>query len=355
MSEKVGIILVNYKDYVNKFLAECRDSLKQQSYPDFNVYIVDNASSEESRRYIRNHYPEAIIVPRPDGNYSAANNAGIKKAGEDGCRYMVIANMDTRFDPDWLGELVRGFQGKPDAGFVQSKMLLYPQNKEEWQQPRINSLGNIMNLLGFGFTSAYREKDREIKNVPEIRGYASGTSFITSREVIEDIGYYDEEYWMYHDDIEMSWRAKLAGYKIYLAPRSVVYHKYEFGRSIRMLYYMERNRYLAVFHYYRCPTLFLILPAMAVMELGMILYSIPGKWFLTKIKADLYFLNPGNWVKIFRKREQVKKLRRKGDREVVFDFKGRVLFQEIDNPVLKYIANPVFDLYWQVVKRLIFW
>ena len=355
MPEKAGVILVNYKDYVNKFLAECRDSLKRQSYPDFNVYIVDNASSEESRQYIRDNYPEAIVIPRSDGSYTAANNAGIKKAREDGCRYLVIANMDTRFEPNWLEELVQGFRAKPDAGFVQSKMLLYPADKEEWQHPKINSLGNIMNFLGFGFTSAYREKDRQVEETPQIKGYASGTSFITSGEVIDDIGYYDEEYWMYHDDIEMSWRVKLAGYKIYLAPRSVVYHKYEFGRSIRMLYYMERNRYLAVFHYYRCPTILIILPALLAMELGMILYSIPGRWFLIKMKADAYFLNPKNWVKIYKKRKRVQKLRKKKDREVVLPFEGRVLFQEIDNPVLRYIANPMFDLYWRSVKKLIFW
>lgn len=355
MSEKAGIILVNYKDYVNKFLAECRDSLKQQSYSDFNVYIVDNASSDDSRQYIADNYPEAVIIPRPDGNYTAANNAGIKRAKEDGCRYFVIANMDTRFDPEWLKELIRGFQSKEDAAFVQSKMLLYPATEEEWELSKINSLGNIMNFLGFGFTSAYREKDREIEGMPEIEGYASGTSFITCREVIEDIGYYDEEYWMYHDDVEMSWRARLAGYRIYLAPRSVVYHKYEFGRSVRMLYYMERNRYLAIFHYYRCPTLLLLLPAIAGMEMGMILYSVPGKWFNTKMKVDSYFLNPKNWVKICNKRRRVKKMRRKRDREVVYCFEGRVLFQEIENPVLKYVANPVFNLYWRIIKRIIIW
>src|SRR6056297_1001122 len=135
MSEKVGIILVNYKDYVNKFLAECRDSLKQQSYPDFNVYIVDNASSEESRRYIRNHYPEAIIVPRPDGNYSAANNAGIKKAGEDGCRYMVIANMDTRFDPDWLGSWSGASKASPTPGSSSPKCFFTLKTRKNGNSP----------------------------------------------------------------------------------------------------------------------------------------------------------------------------------------------------------------------------
>jgi hypothetical protein len=355
MSGKAGIILVNYKDYVNKFLAECRDSLREQSYTDFNVYIVDNAGSEVSGEYIRNNHPEAVIVPREDGNYAAANNAGIKKAKEDGCEYFVIANMDTRFDKDWLRYLVEAIKELPDAGFVQSKILIYPRADKEWEHPRINSLGNIMNFLGFGFTGSYQESDREIEGYPEITGYASGCSFITSRKIIDEIGGYDEEYWMYHDDVEMGWRVKLAGYKIYLAPGSIVYHKYEFGRSIRMLYYMERNRYLAMLHYYACPTLILLLPAMAAMEVGMILYSIPGKWFGTKMKACFYFWKPSTWFKIRRKRKKINALRTKREKDIIKSFEGRVLFQEIENPILKYIANPVFAFYWRVIQKLIYW
>jgi hypothetical protein len=355
MPEKAGVILVNYKDYVNKFLAECRDSLRKQSYPDFNVYIVDNAGSEASGEYIKNNYPEAIIIPREDGNYAAANNAGMKKAKEDGCHYFVIANMDTRFAPKWLEELVKAMDNLEDAGFVQSKMLLYPQTEEEWHHPDINSLGNIMNYLGFGFTGAYREKDREVEGYPEIAGYASGCSFITTGTVIDRIGYYDEEYWMYHDDVEMGWRVKLAGYKIYLAPKSVVYHKYEFGRSVRMLYYMERNRYLAILHYYTCPTILLLLPAIVAMDLGMIFYSIPGGWAKTKFKANLYFLKPSTWKKIVRKRKKVKNLRTVKEKDIIKHFEGRVLFQEIENPVLKYIANPLFNIYWKIIKKLVHW
>jgi hypothetical protein len=355
MSGKAGIVLVNYKDYANKFLAECRDSLRKQSYPDFNVYIVDNASSETSREYIKNNYPEAVIIPRKDGNYAAANNAGMKKAGEDGCQYFVIANMDTCFDRDWLFELVVAMKGLKDAGFVQSKMLLYPETKEESGRPRLNSLGNIMNFLGFGYTSAYKESDRDIDGYPEITGYASGCSFITGKEIIDKIGYYDEEYWMYHDDVEMGWRVKLAGYSIYLAPKSRVYHRYEFGRSIRMLYYMERNRYLVMFHYYTCPTLFLLLPAIAAMEAGMMVYSIAGGWAGTKIKVCLYFWKPSTWVKIMQKRRRVKALRVTKEKDIIKYFEGRVLFQEIDNPVLKYVANPAFNIYWNIIKRIIHW
>lgn len=354
---KIGIVLTNYKNYANNYLLEFRDGLRNQDFPadSFILYIVDNASSEESRSFIKGCYPEAVLVTRNDGNYAAANNVGINKAREDGCEYFVIVNMDVMLDQNWLSSLFEAFVNSKDAGMVQSKILLYPKDDDERKMPLVNSLGNFFHFLGFGFTSAYKQKDEKIDGVPEIFGYASGCSFITSREVIDKIGMYDEEYYMYHDDLEMGWRAKLAGYKTFLAPKSIVYHKYEHSRSINMLYYMERNRYLAVLHYYSLATLFVLLPALIAMEFGMFFYSIVNGWLKTKIKIYLYFLKLSSWRKIFLKRKKLREIRMLKDKEVLQDFKGEVLFQEIDNPVLKYIANPVFNAYWQVVKKIIYW
>ena len=224
--KKTGIILINYKDYAKKFLEECRDSLYSQSYPkeDFKVYIVDNSSSKESREYLKKTYPEATIIPRPDGNYAAANNEGILRAIKDSCSYFVIANMDTKFDENWLSELVKAVKENPEAGMIQSKVLLYPKDGD-LNYPKINTIGNIIHYLGFGFTSSYKLADKKIEGYPEII-YASGCSFIVSKKVLDKIGAYDENYYMYHDDTEMGLKARLAGYKNLLAPRSIVYHKY---------------------------------------------------------------------------------------------------------------------------------
>lgn len=357
--EKVGLVMVNYKDYAKNFLDECRDSLRAQTFPKeiTNVYIVDNASSPETVEYLNKTYPEAIVVPREDGNYSAANNAGIKKAKEDGCKYFVIVNMDVKFDEHWLEELVKAIKSDKKIGFVQSMILLYPKNDEEWKKPKINSIGNVSHYLGFGFTRGYNEP---LANYPDqelqpIKGYSSGCSFITTDEVLEKIGGYDEEYYMYHDDLEMSWRLKLAGYKIMMAPKSIMYHKYEFARSVRMLYYMERNRFLAIFSYYKWLTIVLFLPALAFMELGMWAYAILNGWIMTKIKVKWYFWKPSTWKHIFRVRKEVKILRKVKDKDIIKDFSGKIEFQEIANPLLKHVANPILNFYFKVISKLIFW
>jgi len=356
--KKIAIILVNYQDYAKRFLAECRDSLRAQNYPKelFRVYIIDNASSEESFNYLKNVYPEAHIIARADGNYAAANNTGIEQGTEDGCEYFVIANMDTKFDADWLGELVLAAENNPLAGIVQSKILLYPKTEEEWKRPKINTLGNSVHYLGFGMTTHYGEEDKEGgEEYPEIKGYASGCSLLVKKEVLDKINGYNEEYYMYHDDLEMGWKARLFGYKIILAPKSIVYHKYEFERSVRMLYYMERNRYIAVFSFYSLNTIVMLLPALILMDLGMLAYSIFKGWFKTKLDVYSYFIQPENWTKISLFRQEIKKNRTKSDQEVANDFTGELLFQEISNPVLKCIGNPVLNYYWKIIKPLIKW
>ncbi len=354
--EKVAIILVNYKDYANRFLAECRDSLRLQDYPGdkFKIFIVDNASSKGSLEYLNTAYPEAEIIARPDGNYSAANNAGIKRATEQGFKLFVIANMDTKFDHYWLRELVKAVNTGEQVGIAQSKILLYPKNKEEWNNPLINSSGNIMHFLGFGFTSDYGKKDYAI-NSRLISGYASGCSLIIKKQVLDKTGGYDEEYYMYHDDIELCWRAKLAGYKIALAPDSRVFHKYEFSRSILMFYYMERNRYLAMFSYYKFLTILIILPMILAMDLGILAYSAVNGNIKAKLKVYLYFLKRKTWQHVFQVRKKVRKFRIVRDKEIIQYYSGSVRFQEIDNLLLKYIGNPLCEIYWRMVKKIILW
>jgi len=349
----VGIIIINYKDYAEKFLVECRDSLRNQNFQEqFKIYLVDNASSEESRAYLKSNFPEAAVIPRKDGNYCAANNAGIRQAASDGCDLFVIANMDVKFDENWLQELVKAVESDEKIGVAQSKIMLYPKNDEDL---KINSLGNTHHFLGFGFTDNYNQPDKEIISLIEIKGYASGCSLIIKKEVIDNIGFYDEEFYMYHDDFELGWRTKLANHKTVLAPKSIIYHKYEFSRSVKMLYYMERNRYLTMLIYYKIPSLILFLPAILTMEIGILFYSIINGWFKTKLKANAYFFKPKTWQQIFKQRKFINKIRHKNDKQIIKNFVGKVEFQEIENPVLKYVANPFFNFYLNLAKRIIFW
>jgi hypothetical protein len=364
MDKKIGIILINYRDYARRFLTTCRDSLRQQNYPQelISVYIIDNGATLETTNYLQEIYPEAEIIPRLDGNYAAANNLGFQIALQEDCDYIVSVNMDTEMDICWLKELVKALDENPRAGIAQSKVLLFPKDEAEKENPRVNSLGNVIHFLGFGFTSFYGQVEKINKEqgaYPLIKGYASGCSFIIRSEVLlaldldNDGKYYNEEYYMYHDDLELSLKVKLTGYQIILEPLSRIFHKYEFTRSTKMIYYMERNRYLTMMIFYpRYLLLIISLPALIV-DIALLFYSFFGSWFKEELKIYRYFLKSDTYDKILTARERVKRLKGQSFSVLAKDFSGKIEFQEIANPVLKYVANPILNAYWFIVKKII--
>lgn len=351
MNKKVAVILVNYHDYANRFLQDCRDSLRAQSYDNFQVYIIDNDSNKETLTYLQSQYQEAIILSRDDGNYSAANNLGFKTALEDGANYLVALNMDTKVDPNFITELVKALELNKEAGIAQAKILLY--SKDDNQNNRINSIGNIIHFLGFGFTDAYGQTDFDIADYPEIKGYASGCAFIITAEAFKAVGGLNEEFYMYHDDVELSLKIKLAGYKVILAPQSRVWHKYEFNRSVKMFYYMERNRYLTLLIFASKKYLALIFLPLLFMDIAMFIFATLSGRLKELLKVYRYFFQSQNLDKIFTERKRLQKINKLKFSEIAHNFQAKIEFQEIANPILKYIANPLMSVYWWLIKKFI--
>ncbi|MCX6795297.1 MAG: glycosyltransferase family 2 protein [Candidatus Falkowbacteria bacterium] len=356
--KKVGIVLINYHDYAQKFLIPCRDALRSQDYPKelVNIYLIDNASSEDSCNFLKNTYSEAMVLPRIDGNYCAASNLGFKQADRDGCEYLVALNMDTEVQPGWLEKLVEALEKNPDAAIAQSLIYLAPKTEAEKLTPRLNTAGNVINFLFFGFTSFYGQsflrsgisKD----SYPEI-SYPSGCSFIIRREVFEEIGGYNEDYYMYHDDLSLGLKAHLLGWKIILAPLSTVFHKYQFGRNKRNFYYLERNRHLVYRAFYSRRARMVLFPAFWLMDFGLLLFSIPGGWFEVKWKLYRELASKNFAKQIQRERDNFLKVAKVKQKIIAKNFSGQVQFAEIDNFVLKYLVNPAFNAYWKIVKKII--
>ncbi len=350
--------MVNFKDYAERFLEEAAVSLRLQSYSadSFRLYIVDNVSTEESRQAIARICPEAIIISREDGNYCAANNAGAAAAIADGAEYLIFANMDTVFSPTWLEELVICLESDRSIGIAQSKVFLY--RGDMVGEERINSLGNLIHFLGFGFTrgnghpaSEYDRYLSEAGKYPDI-SYASGCSLMIGKALFVWIGGYDEQYYMYHDDVELSLKVKLAGYRVALAPKSVLWHKYEFSRSVGMLYYMERNRHIFFLSFYPLHIIFLLALPLLAMDLGVVIFSLKNGWTKGLMRAVGYFFRAKSWSHIIKRRRELRVLAGNRRKKIILSsLVGRLDFQEIDNPLLK-IVNPLFDIYWKIIRKI---
>jgi len=352
MSKKIAIILVNYKDYAEKYLAECLAGLRKQDYKgEMKIFITDNGSIDESYNYLKQAAPEAEIVANKNNDgFAKGNNDAIKLALARGFEYVILFNLDTVIEADCVRKMAEVADSDSGIGAVQARLMLWPD------KDKINSLGNVTHFLGFGYAEGYGTENRDwrIENRDLKICYPSGAAVLFTKTALEKVGLFDEEFWMYNEDQDLGWRLWLMGFKCVLAPEAVVYHKYEFSRSIKKYYWLDRNRIIAMLKNYSLGTLILILPAFVLMEIGLIFFAYKNGWFFAKMKVYSYFLNSANWQKIMAERKKVQALRTVGDRPIVRMFSGRIWYQEIGETRLK-IANVIFNAYWKIVRVLISW
>lgn len=349
MNKKVAIIISpNYKDYAEKYLAECFAGIKKQDYAgEMKIFITDNESSEESFGYLKNILPDAEIARNKNNDgFAKGNNDAMKLALAQGFDYIILFNMDTVAESDCVRKMVEAAESEEKIGAVQARLMLYDDKN------KINSLGNVTHFLGFGYAYGYGEEYNG--NYRREICYPSGAAVLFKAQALNKVGLFDEEFWMYNEDQDLGWRLWLYGFKCVLAPNAVVYHKYQFARSIKQYYWMDRNRIIAILKNYHWATLLLIFPAFIIMEIGLLFFAAQGGWFKEKMDVYKYFLNFKNWRYIMEARRQAQKLRQVKYRNIVKLFSGRIWYQEIGDRKLK-IANIIFNAYWEIIKVLIRW
>ncbi len=379
MNNKVAIILINYKTYAEKYLGDFLVSFTKQDYQgEMKLFIVANETSEKSYNTIKTMVETQnfaslqieIIRNQTNDGFAKGNNDAMRKAMKQGFENIILFNMDTVLAPDCISKMVEAGEISNDKfpisnqvqnskfkiqnlpiGCVQARLMLWPEME------KINSLGNKTHFLGFGYCVGYNEKignwKLEIGNFPKIC-YPSGAAVLFKKELLEKIGLFNEEYWMYNEDQEIGWRTWLSGHKCVLAPEAVAYHKYEFSRSITKYYWMDRNRVITILLCYKWLTLIFIAPAFIIMEFGLLLFAWRGGWLKEKMNVYKYFFNIKNWRFILKNRKKNQSLRQVKDKDIIKMFSGKISYQEIESPVLK-IANVFFEIYWLIIKKLIIW
>jgi hypothetical protein len=356
---KVAIIYLSYnsRDYIDPVA----DSIAALNYPDdaLEFIIVDNNSTDGSQKYIRENIvtragddlPEVMFFPKDDNpGFAGGNNLAIEHALLEGFDYVYLLNMDAKLHPDAIKEVVDMAESSEDIGSVQSFMKL-------WKDPdTVNSTGGMTHFLGFGYV---RDNGSPVSEVTVEDGaevsYASGAAVLFKADVLREVGDLEEFYFMYHDDLELGLRIRLAGYKNVFAKKSVAYHDYEFGRSIKKLFWMEKNRWLVLLSHLRWPTLFLLAPFLVGLEIALIPLSIIGGWWKQKLFVYIDFFKPETWKHIFKKRKRSKIIREVTDRELTSIFTGRITHQQTDSALVKYVANPLLTVCWRVLHTLIVW
>lgn len=348
--KKVAIIILTYNS--QRYFRPLFDSLLEQNETGLEVKIilVDNASVDGSIDIIKDQYPAVIILKNLENlGFAAGNNVGLRYALCNNFDYAVLLNQDIRVDKEWLVNLAKSFADNENLGAVQPLIKRWPEKE------KINSAGNFFHYLGIGYSGYDGCLVDEIKLSVKMINYASGAAVMLSLAALKKIGLFDESFFMYHEDTDLALRLKFAGYKIILNPDSQVYHQYEFSKSIKKFYFIERNRYIILLKFYKWPTWFFILPAFIFLEAGMLCQSIFNGYFFERLRAYKYFFNFDNVKKIFLKRKKIQNSRLLSDRQLIREATGKILFQEVDNILLKFIANPLLNGYKKFLEKIIIW
>jgi len=228
----ISVIIPNWNG--TTLLPGCLDSLRTQTHPDYEVILVDNASTDDSVEMTRREYPEVRVLEL-DRNLGLTGgvNAGIAIARGE---IIALLNNDAEATPAWLTELEAALARHPEAGSVASKMLLYDQPKT------INSAGDFYQTDGIpGNRGVWQQDDGEFDQEDLVFGGCGG-AVAYRRTMLEQIGLFDEDLFMYCEDVDLSWRAQLAGWGCVYAPLAVVHHRLSAtGGGVLASYYNGRN------------------------------------------------------------------------------------------------------------------
>ena len=274
----VSIIILNYN--AGQILLDCFESVIKTNYDNFEIIIVDNASEDKSYRKCKEKFERTRIIENEKNlGYCEGNNIGIREAKGD---YIVILNPDTIVESNCIEELISAYS-KFGEGLYQPKILSLNEKQV------LQSTGNMLHIFGFGFAKDKGRKDGEGDEEIKKIGYASGTCLFTSKSVLEKVGLLDSFLFLYHDDLDLGWRASQIGINSNYVPKTKIYHveSYTLKWSAKKFYWLERNRKYCLLTHYSKDTYAKIHSSLCLVDFFVWFFYISKGFLGAKIKAEL--------------------------------------------------------------------
>jgi GT2 family glycosyltransferase len=242
----VSAAIVNYDGL--HFLPSCIESLIAQSHPPAEIVLVDNRSADRSVGFVRERFP-AVRVLEQGRNLGYAGGANVA-VRETRSPYLLLLNPDVVLTPTFLGELVAVAERYPEVGSLTGKLR---RRGPERAGPVIDSTGHVLYRNRWAINRGEREEDRGQYDQPgEVFG-VSGAAPLYRRAMLEDVRVegevFPESFFLYLEDVDLDWRARLRGWKAYYVPTAIAYHDRGYKGGLRrrdpaVLRHSFKNRYL---------------------------------------------------------------------------------------------------------------
>jgi GT2 family glycosyltransferase len=211
-NNQVSIIVVNWNG--ERFLKDCLGALSKQSYANCEIILVDNGSADNSVRFAKENFPEVKVVALSENTgFTGGNTAGLEVAQG---AYIALVNNDARPEKTWLENLIHPMLEDRTIGICASKLI--------FEDPRIlNSAGDGLTTAGVGFNRGLGQNAAQFDTSESVFG-ACGAAVLYRRRLLDEIGFLDEDFYLYDEDTDLNFRAQLAGWKCHYVPSAIVYH-----------------------------------------------------------------------------------------------------------------------------------
>jgi GT2 family glycosyltransferase len=248
---ETAVIIANWNG--KKYLKDCFDSLRKQSYKDFKTILVDNGSEDGSVVFLQENYPEIEILElSKNTGFCFAYNKGIAMAFENyNAKYIIVLNNDTKLHEKFIEDMILCGKKDPEIGSVQPKVTNF------FEQDKIDCAGIEIAKDGTAHNRGHGQGENKFNQAEEIFG-ANGTASLFTREALEKTKlsreeYFDNSHFVFYEDVDLAWRLRLAGFKSYYCPQAKVFHVHSgtAGKaSLLKAFYLHRNYFLTVFKNY---------------------------------------------------------------------------------------------------------
>ena len=343
LNHLVSIIILNYN--AGNLLLNCVDSVFKSTYPNFEVLVVDNTSTDNSHVLCKEKFEKIRLIENKENlGYCEGNNVGIRNANGE---FIVILNPDTTVEPNWLDHLMSAYN-EFGEGLYQPKFFSLNEKLV------LQSTGNMLHIFGFGFARDKGKIDDEKMESIEKINYASGTCLFTSKIVLDKIGLLDPFLFLYHDDLDLGWRAAHIGINSFYVPKSIIYHaeSYSIKWSSKKFYWLERNRKYCLLTHYSKETYAKMRLSLFLVDLCVWLFYLSKGFLGAKIKAELDIFRNRKAIKI--RHNQLEKIKIVPDKELIKKFPDEIFVpKNVSEPIFNQLFNNILSALSKKVKKKI--
>jgi GT2 family glycosyltransferase len=352
-----AIVIVAYQGvgHLPRALNSCRVHA-----PATPVIVVDNASTDGGGELVAAQFPEVRLLREVHNlGFGGGCNVGIRAARAAAASWVLLLNQDAVVEDGTVPALAAFLDATPRAAAVQPALVR--------ADGLVNSLGNPFHYLGFsaaggnGLSVDQAERDPTLPWLRDRRWRTTGVpipaftgaAVMLRMAALDDVGLFEEELFLYQEDLELGLRMRRAGWTLHLLGSVRAVHHYEFSRNPRKWYFLERNRHWLLLAHYSTRSLVVLAVPMVAVECAVWVLALRQGWGREKWLSYQYWSRRGTVSHLQQRRRELASRGGISDRELLRPASGRLVATEMANPVIERVVNPASALLWRLLRPLL--